>query len=209
MICCMPRGLVALFCRCYNALTVWPTGNRLPLGSAALAPEKTLRRSSPTFIKKLATPWSLSNWLNSLRPLGRAAKRPNGTPLPRSAFAAPTGKPRHRKLPHASADRLPRSRLLHPTIFRLLRLFCQPLNRACRLNRPPRTLKRLSLPLRRMLLLLSPTRRPAVRHQAPPPVDEAPEPRFSRVAEPVCPPRLSFESVPDPAPSVRGRYGDP
>jgi len=48
-----------------------------------------------------------------------------------------------------------------------------------------------------------------VRHQAPPPVDEAPEPRFSRVAESVSPPRLPFESVPDTATSVRGRYGDP
>src|SRR4029077_10306294 len=163
MICRRPLGLVALFCRCYNAPTVWPTGNRLPLASAALAPEKTLRRSSPTFFKKPATPWSLSSWPSFLRPLGRAAKRPNGTPPPRSAFAVPTGRPRHRKLPHASADRLPRSRLLHLTIFRLLRLFCLPPNRACRLKRPPRPLKRLSLPLREILLLLPLTRRHAVR----------------------------------------------
>ncbi len=162
MICCIPRGLVALFCHCYNALTVWPTGNRLPLASAALAPEKTLRRSSPTFFKKPATPWLLSNWLNSLRPPGKAAKRPNGTPPPRSAFAVPTGKPRRRKLPHASADRLPRSRLLHPTIFRLPRLFWQRLNRTCRLKRPQRPLKRLSLPLLRVLLLRSPPRRRAL-----------------------------------------------
>jgi hypothetical protein len=48
-----------------------------------------------------------------------------------------------------------------------------------------------------------------VHQQAPPPVDVAPEPRFSRIAESALPPRLSSESVPDTATSVRGRYGDP
>ena len=48
-----------------------------------------------------------------------------------------------------------------------------------------------------------------VRQQAPPLVDEAPEPRFSRVTESVSPPRLPSEPVPDTATSLRGRYGDP
>ena len=46
-------------------------------------------------------------------------------------------------------------------------------------------------------------------HQAPPPVDEAPEPRFSRVAESISPRRLPAEPVTDSAASLRGRYGDP
>ena len=48
-----------------------------------------------------------------------------------------------------------------------------------------------------------------VRQQAPPPVDEAPEPRFSRVTEFISSPRLPSEPVPDTATFVRGRYGDP
>jgi hypothetical protein len=47
------------------------------------------------------------------------------------------------------------------------------------------------------------------RQQAPPPVDEAPEPRFSRVTESISTPRLSSEQAPEAATSVRGRYGDP
>lgn len=54
----------------------------------------------------------------------------------------------------------------------------------------------------------SPTEAPA-RQQAPPPVDEAPEPRFSRVTESISPPRLPSEPVPETASSLRGRYGDP
>jgi hypothetical protein len=155
--------LVAMFCRCYNAPIVWPTGNRLPLASAALAPEKTPRRNSPTFIKKPAMPWLLSSWPNSLKPLGRAARQPSGIPPPRSVFAAPTGKPRHKKLPYASVDRPPQSRRLHPAISRLPRLFSPLLNRACRLNRPLPPLKRLTRRLRTVLLLPSPTRHHAVR----------------------------------------------
>jgi hypothetical protein len=45
--------------------------------------------------------------------------------------------------------------------------------------------------------------------QAPLPVDEAPEPRFSRVTESISPSRSASESVPDAATSPRGRYGDP
>jgi hypothetical protein len=48
-----------------------------------------------------------------------------------------------------------------------------------------------------------------VRQQAPPPLGDAPQPRFSRVAESVSLPRLPSEPVPDTATSVRGRYGDP
>ena len=54
----------------------------------------------------------------------------------------------------------------------------------------------------------SPMEAPA-RQQAPPPVDEAPEPRFSRVTESISPPRLPSEPVPETASSLRGRYGDP
>jgi hypothetical protein len=48
-----------------------------------------------------------------------------------------------------------------------------------------------------------------VTSEAPPPVDEAPEPRFSRVTESVSTPRLPSEPPPDAATSARGRYGDP
>jgi hypothetical protein len=54
----------------------------------------------------------------------------------------------------------------------------------------------------------SPMEAPA-RQQAPPPVDEAPEPRFSRVTESISPPRLPSEPLPETASSLRGRYGDP
>ena len=50
---------------------------------------------------------------------------------------------------------------------------------------------------------------PHVLPQAPPPVDEAPESRFSRVTESAYPSRLPPEPIPDYATSVRGRYGDP
>ena len=59
------------------------------------------------------------------------------------------------------------------------------------------------------LLSPAPFAETPIRQQAPPPVDEAPEPRFSRVTESVSPPRLPSEPVPDTATSVRGRYGDP
>jgi hypothetical protein len=45
--------------------------------------------------------------------------------------------------------------------------------------------------------------------QAPPPVDEVPESRFSRVTESVSTTRLPSEPVSDAATSTRGRYGDP
>jgi hypothetical protein len=48
-----------------------------------------------------------------------------------------------------------------------------------------------------------------IRQNAPPPVDEAPEPRFSRVSESISPPWLPAEPVAEPPTSVRGRYGDP
>jgi hypothetical protein len=50
---------------------------------------------------------------------------------------------------------------------------------------------------------------PHVVQQAPPPVDEAPEPRFSRISESTTPTRLPSEPIPDTVTSVRGRYGDP
>lgn len=53
------------------------------------------------------------------------------------------------------------------------------------------------------------TELPHVVQQAPPPVDEMPESRFSRVTESVSPTRLPAEPVPDAATSARGRYGDP
>src|SRR6266436_4611232 len=112
----------------------------MPLPYGAL--EKTLLGSSPTYIKRLATPWSLSSWLNFLGPLVKAAKLPNGTPPQRSAFAALIGEPRRRKRRRASGDRLPRSRRLCPAIFRFPRLFLPLLNRTCRWNRPQLRLKR-------------------------------------------------------------------
>src|SRR5258708_12268970 len=99
-------GLVALFCRCYNALTVWPTGNRLPLVSDARALEKTLLRNFPTSIKKPATPWSPLNLQNFLRPPGRVVKQPNGIPRLQSAFVAPIAKPNPTNLHPALAHRL-------------------------------------------------------------------------------------------------------
>ena len=50
---------------------------------------------------------------------------------------------------------------------------------------------------------------PPVRQQASPPLDDAPEPRLSRVVDSVPPPRLPSDPVPDTATSARGRYGDP
>jgi hypothetical protein len=50
---------------------------------------------------------------------------------------------------------------------------------------------------------------PRVVPEAPPPVDEVPESRFSRVTESVSTTRLPSEPVPDAATSARGRYGDP
>ncbi len=55
----------------------------------------------------------------------------------------------------------------------------------------------------------APSTEAPARHLAPPPADEAPEPRSSRVTESVTPPRLPSDPVPDTATSVRGRYGDP
>jgi hypothetical protein len=52
-----------------------------------------------------------------------------------------------------------------------------------------------------------PVETPARLH-APPPVDEAPEPRFSRVSESISAPRTPSEPVSD-VPALRGRYGDP
>lgn len=157
-------GLVALFGRCYNALTIWPIGNRLPPGSAALALEKTLQGSSPTFIKKPATPWSLSSWPSSLRRPGRAAKQPNGIPPPQSGFAAPTGGPRPRKLLYAWEDSFPWNRRLHPLLPRLAHPLSPLRNRACHLNRPPRpgAWRALSRPPRKVPLPLSPTLRNVV-----------------------------------------------
>jgi hypothetical protein len=45
--------------------------------------------------------------------------------------------------------------------------------------------------------------------QAPPPVDEAPEPRFSRATESISPRGPRPEPVTDSTASLRGRYGDP
>ena len=53
------------------------------------------------------------------------------------------------------------------------------------------------------------TELPRVVKQAPPPVDEAPEPRFSRITESISPARIPSEPVADTATSARGRYGDP
>jgi hypothetical protein len=58
-------------------------------------------------------------------------------------------------------------------------------------------------------LAATPLREAPARQQAPPPVDEAPEPRFSRVTESISAPRLSSEPPAETATSLRGRYGDP
>jgi hypothetical protein len=58
-------------------------------------------------------------------------------------------------------------------------------------------------------LSVAPSTEPPARQQAPPPVDEAPEPRFSRVTESISPPRLQSEPAAETATSLRGRYGDP
>ena len=56
--------------------------------------------------------------------------------------------------------------------------------------------------------LSAPSTDVAPRQQAPPPA-ELPEARLSRVTESISPPRLPSEPVPEPATSLRGRYGDP
>ena len=48
-----------------------------------------------------------------------------------------------------------------------------------------------------------------VQQQSPPPVDEAPESRFSRVTESLTPRRVSSEIVADTPATLRGRFGDP
>jgi hypothetical protein len=48
-----------------------------------------------------------------------------------------------------------------------------------------------------------------VQQQAPPPVDEASEPRFGRVSESLTPRRVSSESAADTPAALRGRFGDP
>ena len=58
-------------------------------------------------------------------------------------------------------------------------------------------------------LSAAPSVEASARQQAPPPEDEAPEPRFSRVTESISPPRLPSEPVAETATSLRGRYGDP
>src|ERR1700731_1062952 len=55
----------------------------------------------------------------------------------------------------------------------------------------------------------APSKEVSARQQPPPPVDEAPEPRFSRVSESISPPRIPAEPAPETATSLRGRYGDP
>src|SRR5258708_13712789 len=138
-------GLVALFGRCYNALTVWPTGNRLPLVSDARALEKTLLRSFTTSIKKPATLWSPLNLQNFLRLPGRVVKQPNGIPRLQSAFAAPIGRPKLRKLQRVLADRLLQIRSRYPTICSWPHLLLPLPSPACLLSKPRLSLKRLSL----------------------------------------------------------------
>ena len=45
--------------------------------------------------------------------------------------------------------------------------------------------------------------------EAPPPVDEVPEPRFARVSESLTPRRPTSDAATDVPASLRGRYGDP
>ncbi len=155
-------GLVALFGRCYNALTVWPTGNRLPLVSDARALEKTLLRSFPTSIKKPATLWSPLNLQNFLRLPGRVVKQPNGIPRLQSAFAAPIGRPKLRKLQRVLADRLLQIRSRYPTICSWPHLLLPLPSPARLLSKPRLCLKRLSLLPLSFRAATSPKRRDAV-----------------------------------------------
>jgi hypothetical protein len=59
------------------------------------------------------------------------------------------------------------------------------------------------------VLAPAPSTETSVPQQAPPPMDEAPDPRFSRVTRSISPPRLPIDTVPETGASLRGRYGDP
>ncbi len=76
-------------------------------------------------------------------------------------------------------------------------------------RRGGRNRRKTSATAEALALSPAPSTQVSVRQQAPPPVEEAPEPRFSRVAESVSLPRLPSEPVPETATSVRGRFGDP
>src|SRR5437879_685528 len=159
-------GLVTLFRRCYNALTVWLTGNRLPLAYVVLALEKTPPRNFLICIRRRATRWSLLNWLNFSRPRGKMAKPPNGTSRLPSAFVAQIGRPKRKKPPCVSQARvLPMRRHPEPmNCYFLCLSFLLP-NQVCRLKKRPQHLRRSSLPRpRRQKLqkLLPPKRRDTV-----------------------------------------------
>ena len=62
---------------------------------------------------------------------------------------------------------------------------------------------------RSVLSPVQPGESPIQQAPPPPPVDEAPEPRFGRVTESISPRRTLPEPVTDSAASLRGRYGDP
>jgi len=157
-------GLVASCRRCYNALTVWLTGNRLPPAYGALALEKTPPHSFLISIRRHATQWSLLNWLNFSKPTAKMAKRQNGIPQPPSASVARIGRPRRKKPPCVSEARLPpRSRHHKPTSCNLLRLLFLFPNPVCPLNRLQKHLKQSSLPRLSPLKIRSPKRRDAVR----------------------------------------------
>jgi hypothetical protein len=76
-------------------------------------------------------------------------------------------------------------------------------------RRGGRNRRKTSTTTEERVLSPAPSTKTPVRRQAPPPVDEAPEPRFSRVTESISPPRLPADTVPETGTSLRGRYGDP
>src|SRR6266403_1242602 len=124
--------------------------------------EKTLLRSFPTSIKKPATLWSPLNLQNFLRPPGRVVKLPNGIPRLQSAFAAPIGRPKLRKLQRVLADRLLQIRSRYPTICSWPHLLLPLPSPARLLSKPRLCLKRLSLLPLSFRAATSPKRRDAV-----------------------------------------------
>src|ERR1700686_315711 len=124
-------------------LTVWLTGNKLPLASVALALEKTPPPSSPISTKRRGTRWSLLSWLSFLRPPGKAMKQPDGIPPLPNVFGALTGRPKRRKLRCVWADKL-LPQVSHPPAISSFRLLSFPLlSPVCPLRKPQRHLKPL------------------------------------------------------------------
>src|SRR6266702_1498224 len=93
---CKACGLTPLSAATMQA-SLWLTGNRLPLASAARAPARIPRGNFRISTKRRGTRWWRSNWRNFSRPRVRVLTRRNGIPRQQKDFAVPIGGPKRRK----------------------------------------------------------------------------------------------------------------